>query len=208
MIPCPDAPAPNTMLDGTRQSASVLEFLSTRRSFPVAALNAPGPDHEQLQGILKLATRVPDHLCLAPWRFLTFEGNAREQAGALFAQRYGVLHTDALPDELARERRRFCCAPVVIAVISSPNIAHKTPVWEQELSAGALCYNLLLASNAAGWAGVWLSQWMAFDPFIAAEFGLSKDERIAGFIHLGTANQKVKERPRPDLAPLVSSWPE
>lgn len=206
MIPFPDAPRPDAMLEAARPSAKMLAFLGNRRSFPAAALTVPGPDGDALMAILHLAIRVPDHRRLAPWRFIIFEGEARIRAGAMFAKRYATLHPEATDDELARERRRFCCAPAVVAVISSPDVAHKTPVWEQELSAGAVCYNLLLASNAAGWAGSWLTGWMAFDGEIAGAFGLGKDERVAGFLHLGTAREKVRERPRPELTTLVSYW--
>ncbi len=92
-------------------------------------------------------------------------------------------------------------------MFSSPDRNHKTPVWEQELSAGALCFQLLLAANAAGWAGVWLTEWLAFDPVICAAFGQKEGERVAGFIYLGTAKGMIKERPRPDMNDRISFWP-
>ena len=97
-------------------------------------------------------------------------------------------------------------APVVIAVVSSPTDDGKTPVWEQELSAGALCYNLLLAANAAGWAGVWLTEWIAFSKGIDTLLGLSETERLAGYIYLGTPTADPQERARPDVQPLIQNW--
>ncbi len=202
----PAAPSSSAMLAAARSSDEVLAFLGNRRSCPAPALHEPGPSKDELAELLRIAARIPDHRRLAPWRFVVFTGAARERAGQLFAKRHHELHSDASADNLARERRRFSCAPVIVAVISSPELAHKTPVWEQELSAGALCYNLLLAANAAGWAGNWLSGWMAFDERIAAGFGLDKDERVAGFVHLGTANELIKERPRPTVDHLISYW--
>lgn len=205
-IAVPPPPAGDAMLAPARADARVLAFLNTRRSCPVPALHGPGPTEEELAQILRLAARVPDHRRVTPWRFLVFAGKARHRAGALFAERYGQLHGDASAEDLAREARRFAHAPVVVAVIFSPDRAHKTPVFEQMLSAGALCYNLLLAANAAGFAGNWLTGWMAEDEGIARALGLEPGERIAGFIHLGRADGQVRERPRPDMASLVRHW--
>ncbi|MDQ7019197.1 MAG: nitroreductase [Robiginitomaculum sp.] len=202
----PEAPAADAMLAASHPNAKVLAFLNVRRSFPAAALKEPGPNREEISQILRLAMRVPDHRRLSPWRVMVFDGSARARAGEVFAARYRELNPRASVEELDRERRRFCCAPLVIAVISSPDHDHKTPVWEQELSVGALCFNLLLVANAAGWAGSWLTGWMAFDRQIAKEFGLQDHERFAGFFHLGTAKDKVKERPRPVVEPLLSYW--
>ncbi len=202
----PPPPATDAMLACAQPSDEVLAFLNTRRSCPAPALSEPGPDRIELSKLLRLATRVPDHRRLAPWRFIIFDGAAQQQVGTVFAKRFLELHPQASADDLTRERRRFSCAPVVVAVISSPDPAHKTPVWEQELSAGALCYNLLLVANAAGWAGNWLSQWIAFDTKIASDLGLIANERVAGFIHLGTGQEPIRERPRPEIAPLISYW--
>ncbi len=202
----PEAPAADAMLAASQPDAHVLAFLNTRRSFPAAALKEPGPSREEISQIVRLAMRVPDHRRLSPWRIMVFDGPARARAGEVFAARYRELNPQASTQELDRERRRFCCAPLVIAVISSPDCDHKTPVWEQELSVGALCFNLLLVANAAGWAGSWLTGWMAFDRQIAREFGLQDHERFAGFFHLGTAKDTVKERPRPAVEALLSYW--
>ncbi len=206
MHPVPPLPAKGTPLGPAKPSADVLSFLASRRSCPVRNLSAPGPTRDELSQILRLATRVPDHRCLSPWRFIVFEADARQRIGEKFALRYQELYTGATKEELARERTRFTASPVVIAVISSPDTGHKTPVWEQELSTGALCYNLLLTATAVGWAGCWLTQWMAFDACCAKVIGLQEHEKIAGFIHLGTAKEPVPERPRPELNTLLSYW--
>ncbi|PHS26897.1 MAG: nitroreductase [Robiginitomaculum sp.] len=202
----PAAPAFGAEMPSTGASEETLSFLANRRSTPVRMLGAPGPSGEDLQSILQLAMRVPDHRCLFPWRFLVFEGPARQKAGDIFAARFATLNPDAAEKDVACEQERFNAAPVVVAVISSPDHDHKTPVWEQELSAGALCYNLLLVANAAGWAGNWVTHWMAFDSQIAAQFGLKGRERFAGFIHLGTAKSNLKERRRPLLDERLGYW--
>lgn len=207
MIAYPEAPAADAMLAASQSNEHMLAFLNARRSFPAAALKEPGPNPEEVSQIVRMAMRVPDHRRLAPWRVIVFGGEARADAGEVFAARHLELNPNATLEELDRERRRFCCAPLVIAVISNPDGSHKTPVWEQELSVGALCFNLLLVANAAGWAGTWLTGWMAFDRQISREFGLHDHERFAGFIHLGTAKEKVKERPRPTTESLLSYWP-
>ena len=203
----PAAPDFGAALPSFGASEETLAFLANRRSTPVRMLGKPGPTREDLQQILHLAMRVPDHRCLSPWRFLVFEGQARQKAGDIFAARFAALNRQASAEDIAIEQNRFTFAPVVVAVISSPDHEHKTPVWEQELSAGALCYNLLLVAKAAGWAGNWLTQWMAFDSQIAVQFGLKDQERFAGFIHLGTAKNALKERRRPALGDHLRYWP-
>ena len=191
----------------SRPSAETRRLLALRRSAGKDFLGAPGPSSVEVDELLQIAARVPDHRRLEPWRFLVFEGAARAKAGDAIAARHAERTPDASEKELQKERNRFLRAPVVIAVISTPDQAHKTPVWEQELSAGAVCQNLLLAANAAGWAGVWLTEWIAFDGPFTATLGLQTDERIAGFLYLGTAKLNPPERARPALSDKITRWP-
>lgn len=190
----------------TRPSAAARNLLALRRSAGSRMLTSPGPTAKALEELLRVAARVPDHRKLEPWRFIVFQSDRRTAFGEKVAQIYKAAHPDADEAALLQERNRFLRAPSVIAVISSPNTAHKTPVWEQELSAGAVCYNLLLAANAAGWAGVWLTEWLAFDDQIARALSLREDERVAGFIYLGTATAPSPERPRPDIAGKITTY--
>lgn len=169
-------------------------------------LTEPGPTGLELNDLLTVAARVPDHRKLEPWRFITFQGEARERFGRHIETVYTLHHPDAPADTLAEERARLLRAPSVVAVISSPIKAHKTPVWEQELSTGAVCFNLLLAANAAGWAGVWLTEWLAYNDQIARILQLDADERIAGFIYLGTPTGMSPERPRPDMGRKITRF--
>ncbi|MEQ8557140.1 MAG: nitroreductase [Henriciella sp.] len=202
----PNAPAVGEPMVAVRPSTEVREFLSLRRSANKAAIGAPGPDADKLDEILAAATRVPDHRRLSPWRFIVFEGEARQRFGEAAAQ----VQKDEAPlvDDKALETTRglLMRAPVVVAVISSPKDDNKTPVWEQELSAGALCYNLLLTANAAGWAGCWLTEWISFSDGINKVLGLEHGERVAGFLYLGTATMDPQERARSDAGSLISRW--
>lgn len=185
---------------------NVLDFLNLRRSTPLPLLGQPGPDDETLQLILRLASRVPDHRRVVPWRFIVFAGTAKQQAAQQIGQRYAALHPDCQQDAIASEVRKFSCSPMVIALVYSPNEQHKTPLWEQQLSVGAVGQNLLMAGNAAGFAGVWLTYWYAFDQKICRLFGLDASEKIAGFFHFGTASENPKERPRPNMVDIISWW--
>jgi nitroreductase len=181
----------------THESPDTLALIAQRRSTPVAALGAPGPSPDDVDYLLQLAARVPDHRKLEPWRFLVFEGAAREKLADAFAKGSG--------GEAARPLAMR--APVVIAVTSSPvDDPKKTPVWEQELSAGAVCQTLMLAGNAMGWAACWISENEAYDASVAAALGLGPRERIAGFIYLGTAKTSPVERARPDMAKKVTRF--
>jgi len=193
-------------MQATRPSDEARTLLSLRRSTSKRGLTEPGPTSDELDDILTVAARVPDHRRLAPWRFLVFEGPYR----AAFNQRAVEIqkqeHPEATETMLADTEGYFTRAPVIVAVISAPNVTHKTPTWEQELSCGAVCQNLLLAANASGWAGCWLTEWIAFSPGINALLGMTEHERIAGFIYLGTATEAPQERMRPDLSTKIARW--
>lgn len=185
----------------------LLNFLRNRRSAKPAMMSEPGPTEEQLRQILEIAARVPDHKKLAPWRFLVFAGEARRQAGDVFAKACAVEESDA-PSEtrITFERQRFERAPVVVAVVSKVRAVPAVPEWEQILSAGASAFNMCLAANAMGFATAWITEWVAYSPTVRAAFGLEHDERIAGFVYIGTASEVQPDRDRPELSEHVTYW--
>jgi nitroreductase len=156
--------------------------------------------------MLTVAARVPDHGKLVPWRFVVIEGEARGRLGAIAAEAYEADHPGGQPEALATERERFRQAPVVVAVVSNVVPHAKIPDWEQLLSAGAVCMNLLNAVNALGFGGSWLTGWTAFDRRILDALGLKPGERLAGFIHIGTPKELPTDRPRPDLSAIVTRF--
>jgi nitroreductase len=167
-------------------------------------MTGPGPDAAELEAILKVASRVPDHGKLAPWRFLVIEGEARERIGATIAAAFRADEPEAAPDRVETERRRLARAPLVVAVVSTARPHVKIPEWEQVLSAGAVCMNLVVAANLLGFATSWLTEWYAFDRRVLEALGLSAEEELAGFIHIGRAAEVPPDRPRPDLADIVT----
>ena len=188
------------------ETSDTLALLSRRRSLPPVGLTLPGPTPAERDALLHIAARVPDHGKLAPWRFIIFEGEARERAGALFAD---ILRADApdTPDKrLAVERGRFAQAPLVVAVVSRAAPHVKIPEWEQVLSAGAVCMNLTVAAVAMGFATAWLTEWPAYDARARAALGLAEHERIAGFVHIGTPGMVSEDRIRPVMDEIVSHF--
>lgn len=183
-----------------------LHFLNQRRSSPSRLLGEPGPDANTLDKWLRAAVRVPDHGKLTPWRFLLIRGQARLQLGEKLAQTLFTRDPTSSEAVLAKERGRFANAPLVVVVIGRFIQGHKVPVCEQLLSAGCVCYSLLLAANADGFAGQWLTGWAAYDRTVAAELGLSTDETVVGFLHLGTPRESMAERERPSIGGLVTEW--
>jgi len=183
-----------------------LDLLSTRRSAPAASLIAPGPTAAELDQLLTLASRVPDHGKLVPFRFVVFEGEARDRAGAIVAAAYEKAHPEAEAAKLDVERKRFSLAPLVIAVVSRAAPHVKIPEWEQVMTAGAVCMNLTIAANALGFATVWLSEWYSYDADVLAQLGLAPSEKIAGFIHVGRPPAPREDRPRPVLADIVTRF--
>lgn len=182
-----------------------VQMLATRRSAPVPMLAAPGPSSEQLTQLLTVAIRVPDHGKLAPWRFILFSGEQRERAGAAIAEAYSAQNPTADAKRLDIERRRFS-APLVVGVVSRAAAHVKIPEWEQVMSAGAVCMNLTVAANAMGFASSWLTEWYAYDRGVLEKFGLTPEEKMAGFIHIGTAPDPREDRVRPVLANLITTY--
>ena len=190
--------------DFNRPAPGAVDLLLSRRSGSAKAMGKPGPSKKQLAEILQAGARAPDHGKLFPWRFIIFEGDGRKRAGDILAE---AARADGERDkQIEEERNRFLRAPVVIGVISSAREQHKIPVWEQELSAGAVCQNILVAATALGFVGQWVTEWYAYHPAVKHGLGLKSGERVAGFIYLGTPTEKLEERPRPDLQKIVSRF--
>ncbi len=179
-----------------------LDLLLTRRSGSAKAMTQPGPSPVQLVEILKAGARAPDHGKLFPWRFIVFQADGRERFGDVLAD---VLEAEGERErQIEEERGRFLRAPVVVGVVSAAREQIKIPVWEQELSAGAVCQNILIATHAMGFVGNWLTEWYAYHPKVKEKIGLTPGERIAGFIYIGTSAVELEERPRPEMDKIVS----
>ncbi|MEM9220827.1 MAG: nitroreductase [Pseudomonadota bacterium] len=177
------------------------DYLATRRTVTANLLAEPSPDPATLDAMLNAAARVPDHGKLAPWRFIVFRGAAREYAGEKFAEIAGADEDSA---KATAERGRFTRAPVVVAVVSCAAPHAKIPEWEQILSAGAVCLNLIHAASAYGFGAQWLTEWIAYDGKAKAAIGIKPDEQVAGFIHIGTPTVAPSERARPELSDIVT----
>jgi len=198
--------ADGATLEPVHLSKQTLDLLRARRSAKWMELKAPGPTRDELMTLLAIASRVPDHGKLAPWRFIVIDGAARAKLGEVVAKRWAEKEPAAAPpDRLALERARFANVPVIVAVASHVTENIKIPVWEQQLSSGAVCTTLLIAANAMGYAGCWITEWFGYDGKVGASLGLTPGERIAGFVGLGTVPQVI-ERARPKLEDLVTFW--
>jgi nitroreductase len=182
-----------------------LSLLRTRRSGKPRDLVAPGPSPEQLVDMIAIAARTPDHGKLFPWRFVVVPDEARAALGEKLA---AILRSEkegctARDEEAAIQFATQ--APALVVVLSAPVVPHKIPVWEQELSAGAACMNLLHAAHAMGFAGGWLTGWAAYSDAVRDLFG-SEGQKIAGFVFIGTPERPLEERPRPDLSEIAHRW--
>lgn len=188
-------------------NTAILQMLETRRSVKPDKLHSPGPSEAELDRILTIAARVPDHKKLVPWRFIVFEGAARERIGEVFAEA-ARLEEKEPPSHvrLDTERKRFLRAPLVVGVVSRVLPKPGAPEWEQVLSAGAAAFNLCLAANALGYGSNWVTEWVAYSPTVRKALALAENERIAGFVHIGTPSEKPEERDRPRLSDIVTRW--
>lgn len=182
-----------------------LSLLSTRRSGKPRDLVAPGPDDAQLRQILEIAARTPDHGKLAPWRFVIVPADRRAALAETIATAYRAERPQAARLEIEALEQFATQAPTLVVVLSSPKVESHIPIWEQQLSAGAACMNLLHAAHALGFAGGWLTGWAAYSDAVRDAFG-AEPERVAGYIFLGTPAKQLEERPRPDLQKIISTW--
>ena len=184
----------------------VRDYLLSRRSVGPAFLKEPGPNADELATMLTIATRVPDHGKLTPWRLVIIAGDDRLAAGEALAA-IAARNNPALDEQgLAIERERFLPMPLTIGVISAPKPSEKAPEIEQVLSAGNVAFNLVHAAHAMGFAASWVTRWFSFDADAAAALGALPGERFVGFVHIGTPSIVPEDRPRPDLASVVSRW--
>jgi nitroreductase len=183
-----------------------LELLKTRRSVKAMELSYPGPTAAELETLLTVASRVPDHGKLVPWRFILFEGEARERAGEVIASICREQRPELTPEQLAFERGRLTRAPLVVAVVSRAGPHVKIPDWEQVLSAGAAAMSLVLGAHALGYAASWITEWYAYDRRVLAALGVKPEEKIAGFVHIGRAAKPPEDRPRPALESIVTRY--
>lgn len=196
----PPAPVENEPCNAAFESLETLALLARRRSTKVVHFKDPGPDAAQLAALIRLAARVPDHGKLGPWRFVIIEGEGRARAGEALA----LVSADAQSAAIARST--FLRAPACVIVISTASPHAKIPEWEQQLSAGAACYALLVAAHAMGFGGCWLTGWPCYDAHARAALGLAEHERIAGFIHLGAPTETPTERVRADWRERVKHF--
>lgn len=185
--------------------SSILSLLETRRSARPRDLVAPGPSDAEMERILTIAARTPDHGKLFPWRFVTVASDQRQALADLLARALPEHDPDALPAHYAKALEFAHQAPNMVVVVSAATPGHKIPLWEQELSCGAAAMNLLLAAHALGYAGGWITGWAAYSERVRAAF-CGPGERIAGFIFLGTPGAEIEERPRAPLATVARQW--
>jgi nitroreductase len=182
-----------------------LALLHTRRSGKPRDMIAPGPDDTQLRAILQAAIRVPDHGKLSPWRIVIVAADQRDRLALILVAARRAEKPDVSEAELAGLVQFAHQAPVLVIVLSAPVAGSKIPLWEQELSAGALCMAMLTAASALGFVGGWLTGWPAYSGAVRAAFGTDA-MRIAGFIFMGSPARALEERPRPDYDIIVNNW--
>ncbi len=187
--PCPPEASPET-----------LALLARRRSSSAQTLGEPGPTPAQLDDLIRLAARVPDHGKLNPWRFVVMEGQPKAQ---LVERLGGLAERQDNPTKAKAALAKLSTPPTTVLVVFSPKPPVK-PLWEQELSAGAVCMSLLIAAEAMGFGANWITDWYAYDEAVRPWLGLKDGEQVAGFIHLGRPAEPPLERVRPDLSALTT----
>jgi nitroreductase len=187
--PLPIVPAPE-----------VLAFLARRKSSSALTLRAPGPTGDEVEILLRLATRVPDHGKLAPWRFVLVEGEAKDEVSEVLAD-IAKRRPDSV--KATATLAKFNVAPLCVVVVSSTKLGD-IPAWEQIMSAGAVCTTLLQAALAMGYGATWITDWYGYDLDAKRVFGLIDGEQVAGFLYIGTANEPPLERVRPEVADLIT----
>lgn len=195
----------NELHKGKSRNDAVLDFMAGRRSASAKTMGGPGPGEAEIRQMLTIATRVPDHGKLAPWRFLRYSPPAAARIGEAIAARASALNPAISPELLEMERASLTRSPLVIGLISAAAAHPKIPVWEQQLSAGAAGMNLLIAANALGYDAQWVTGWFVYDETIAPLLGARPGEQVAGLFHVGTSTLPKTARDRPELDAVFST---
>lgn len=188
------------------KNQEVLKYLRERRSVTLPFLSDPGPSFDEIEELAQIATRVPDHGKLAPWRLIRYRGDDRAIIGEKLAAIWQSKNLNANEEQLEKERNQFLPAPITFGVLSSPKEHFKIPQSEQYLSAACVAFNLVHAANAMGYGAHWVTRWFAYDQDAATMLGATEGETFVGFVHIGTAQTRLEERSRPALEDVVSDW--
>src|SRR5436853_297976 len=183
-----------------------LDLLKSRTSVAAANLGEPGPSESQINEMLTIATRVPDHGKLTPWRFILFRGDARFAVGEQLAELRLRNEPEISPGFIQQDRMRLALSPLAIVVVSRAAPHPKIPEWEQVMSAGAAAMNLVLAAHAMGFGANWMTEWYAYDRTALDALGLAPNERIAAFVHIGRPTGPPADRPRPPLSEIATRF--
>ena len=187
-------------------ASPIIDFLLTRSSAPIHELREPAPSDSEIETMLTIASRVPDHGRLTPWRFILYRGEAREKIGEKLAELAEKREGPLTEGRRNQELTRFSRAPLVIGVVSSPKENPKIPQWEMFLSGGMAALNLMIAANALGYATNMITNWYSDVEEGRALLGLAPHERVVGFVHIGTYEGTAPERPRPDVSALYADY--
>ena len=185
--------------------SSLLSLLETRRSAKPRLMTGPGPARQELEQMLRIATRIPDHGKLAPWRFVIIEDDRRDAFAALLHEALAEENPDATDAHHRKEDEFAHYAGTLVVLVSAPVQDHKIPVWEQQLSCGAAGMSLLLAAHALGYVAGWVTGWRAYSPRVTARL-CEPGEHIAGFVFIGNSGAELEDRPRPMLDEVVRDW--
>jgi nitroreductase len=186
--------------------SSPLAYLRSRRSGRAREMVGPGPSDAELEAMIALAARTPDHGKLSPWRFVVVPSERRDELVRLLRSALEANHPGSTEAHHAKAEEFARAGEALVVLLSSPVEGHKVPVWEQELSAGAVAMNLLHAAHAHGYVGSWLTGWAAYDPLVRDAFCTAPGERIVGFFFFGSPGRALEERSRPALSSLLRRW--
>jgi nitroreductase len=206
----PEIADPKIDANEANGETSLLGMLKQRRSVPALRLTEPGPSASELEQLLTVATRVPDHGAMEPWRIVVVQGSARQELGDRLAAAF--LEANAQQDSSAADlavrkiKAVFTVAPLVVIVVSRTEPSSRIPEWEQVLSAGAVCMNLITAAATLGYGSTWLTGWAAYNPAALKILDVQANERVAGIIPVGTAAGRPEDRTRPSLEKRVTRW--
>lgn len=185
------------------KSPATIDLLLTRRSLSAKQMVEPAPTSEEVETILRCGIRVPDHKKLAPWRIQVVQGDARLEVGKIWGDVFKKKNPAASDEQVQFEANRATRAPLFL-IVSTRISTDKIPHWEQVLSGGAVCQNIIIATNALGYYAQWVSEWVAYDEDIKTALGIEAGDEILGYIYIGSAEEAPTERERPNFDDIVT----
>lgn len=178
------------------------ELIASRRSVFPPNYSGEKVDDKIIKKMLENANWAPSHKLTQPWKFIVYTGEGLRRLGLAQAEIYkSVTQTDGTFKEERFQNLLFKPMQSSHIIVIGMKRDEKNSVPEIEEVGAVFCavQNMYLTATAYG-VGAYLSTGgITYFDVAKKIFNLEKDDRLIGFLHIGT----VKEWPKPNKRELI-----